>query len=37
VNLRPPIDPRARTLQIILTGPDSEASVTVPLDWQEGL
>ena len=33
VRLHPPLDPAARTLRIILTGPESEASVTVPLDW----
>jgi hypothetical protein len=32
--LRPAIDPRARELQIILTGRAAEARVTVPLTWQ---
>ncbi len=37
IRLHPPIDPRARTLQLTLTGPASEVSVTIPLNWQEGL
>lgn len=34
LQLRPPVNPRARELQIILTGRTAEATVTVPLDWQ---
>jgi hypothetical protein len=37
VRLHPPIDPQARTLQLILTGPASEVSVTIPLTWLEAL
>jgi hypothetical protein len=35
--LRPAINPRARTLEIILTGRTGEVSVTFPLDWQEDI
>jgi hypothetical protein len=35
--LRPPIDPAARQLTIILTSRTGEVSVSVPLDWREGL
>jgi hypothetical protein len=34
LRLRPAVNPRARELQIILTGRTVEASVTVPLNWQ---
>jgi len=37
VRLHPPIAPQARTLQLILTGPASEVSVTIPLTWLEAL
>jgi len=37
MGLHPAIDPRARELQVILTGRTAEVSVTFPLDWQEGL
>jgi hypothetical protein len=37
LRLHPPINPLARSLQIVLTGKTREVSVTVPLDWQEGL
>jgi hypothetical protein len=37
MELHPAIDPRARELQVILTGKTTEVSVTIPLDWQEGL
>lgn len=37
LDLRPAIDPRARGLQLILTGKTGEVSVTVPLNWQETL
>lgn len=35
--LCPVIDPAARQLQIILTGKSGEVSISVPLDWREGL
>lgn len=35
LRLRPAINPRARSMQIILTGATGEVSVTVPLDWRE--
>jgi hypothetical protein len=35
LDLRPPIDPRARELRIILTGKTGEVSVTMPLNWQK--
>jgi hypothetical protein len=31
----PAIDPRARSLDVILTGVTTQVTVTVPLDWQE--
>ena len=37
LELRPAINPAARELQVILTGRTSEVSISVPLDWQEGL
>lgn len=37
LDLRPAINPRARRLQIVLTGKTREVSVTVPLNWQENL
>jgi hypothetical protein len=37
LELRPAIDPAARELQVILTGRTAEVSMSVPLDWQEGL
>jgi hypothetical protein len=37
IRLYPAINPRASELQITLTGRSGEASVTVPLVWQEGL
>ncbi len=33
----PAINPRARVLDIILTGPTTQVTVAVPLDWQEAL
>jgi hypothetical protein len=35
--LAPALNPRAKTLEVILTGPSGEVSVTVPLEWQEGI
>ncbi len=35
LDVRPAINPRARELQVILTGRTGEVSVSVPLDWQE--
>ncbi len=35
LDFRPAINPRARELQIILTGKTGEVAVTVPLNWQE--
>jgi hypothetical protein len=37
LRLQPPINPAARSLEIILTGRTGQVSVTVPLDWREGL
>jgi len=37
LRFRPAISPRARTLDIILTGITTQVTVTVPLDWQEAL
>jgi hypothetical protein len=37
LDLRPAINPRARELEVILTGRTGEVSVSVPLDWQEEL
>jgi hypothetical protein len=37
LGLMPAINPRARTLEVILTGRDGAVSVTMPLDWREGL
>ena len=37
LELRPAINPAARELQVILTGRTAEVSISVPLDWQEGL
>jgi len=34
LRLHPPVSPRARELEIILTGRTAEASITVPLTWQ---
>jgi hypothetical protein len=31
----PALDPRAGSLDIILTGATTRVTVTVPLDWQE--
>jgi hypothetical protein len=31
----PALDPRARSMDIILTGVTTRVTVTVPLDWQE--
>jgi hypothetical protein len=36
LRLSPALNPRARSLQIILTGKTGEVSVTVPLAWREG-
>jgi hypothetical protein len=35
--LHPAINPQARALELILTGPTGEVSVTVPLEWREGI
>jgi hypothetical protein len=35
--LQPSISPAAGSLEIILTGKTGQVSVTVPLDWQEGI
>jgi hypothetical protein len=35
--LAPPINPQAYALEVILTGPTGQVSVTVPLEWREGL
>jgi hypothetical protein len=35
LRISPTLDPRARALEIILTGATTQVSVTVPLDWQE--
>jgi hypothetical protein len=37
LEISPPINPRARVLDIILTGTTTQVTVSVPLDWQEGL
>jgi hypothetical protein len=37
LRLQPAIDPAARSLEIVLTGRTGQVSVTVPLDWKEGL
>jgi hypothetical protein len=37
LRLMPAISPQARSLEIILTGKTSQVSVTIPLDWQEGI
>jgi hypothetical protein len=37
LEIRPAINPQARALDIILTGATTQVTVTVPLDWQEGL
>jgi len=37
LRLFPAIDPRARVLDIILAGPTTQVTVSVPLDWQEAL
>lgn len=37
LSLWPAIDPRASTLELVVTGMTTAVSVTVPLDWQEGL
>jgi hypothetical protein len=37
MRLLPAISPAARSLEIILTGKTGQVSVTIPLDWQEGL
>jgi hypothetical protein len=34
LRLHPPVSPRARTLEITLAGRTSQASVRLPLDWQ---
>jgi hypothetical protein len=35
--LQPTLNPQARALEVILTGPTGQVSVAVPLKWQEGL
>ena len=35
--ISPAINPQARVLDIILTGTTTQVTVSVPLDWQEGL
>jgi hypothetical protein len=35
--ISPVINPQARALDIILTGTTTRVTVTVPLDWQDGL
>jgi hypothetical protein len=37
LRLMPSISPAARSLEVILTGKTGRVSVTVPLDWQEGM
>ncbi len=37
LRLLPAVSPAARSLEIILTGKTGQVSVTVPLDWQEGI
>jgi hypothetical protein len=37
LRLMPAISPAARSLEVILTGKTGQVSVTVPLDWQEGI
>lgn len=37
LRLLPAINPAARSLDIVLTGRTGRVSVTVPLDWQEGI
>ncbi len=37
LRLLPAINPAARSLEIILTGKTGQVSVTVPLDWREGI
>jgi hypothetical protein len=33
--LKPPLHPRATSLEVTLTGPSGQVSATVPLDWRE--
>jgi len=33
--LKPPLHPRATSLEVILSGPSGQVSATVPLDWRE--
>jgi hypothetical protein len=35
--LEPALNPQARALDVILTGPTGEVSVTVPLEWRESI
>ena len=37
LEITPAINPQARALDIILTGPTTQVTVSVPLDWQEAL
>jgi len=37
LEIRPAINPQARALDITQTGATTQVTVTVPLDWQEGL
>jgi hypothetical protein len=37
LRLQPAISPRARALEIVVTGRTSEVSVTVPLQWRQGI
>ncbi len=33
--LKPPLHPRATSLEVILTGPSGQVTATVPLDWRQ--
>jgi hypothetical protein len=35
LNLVPPLHPQATSLEVTVAGPSGQATVTVPLDWQE--
>ena len=35
MQFRPAINPQARVLNVILTGPTTRVTASVPLDWQE--
>jgi hypothetical protein len=35
LHLKPPLHPRATSLEVILAGPSGQVSATVPLDWRE--